>query len=354
MPLTRRRLLHSMGMALVSSIFAKEVRAVQQASTHEHAALAAEFLDTLSGEQRRQTVFPFTSSERRNWHYVPRRRKGLPWKAMNAQQRAAAEALLDFALSKVGYRKAKDIMRLEEVLRQQGGFFARSRDPENYAFSLFGEPPNVPWGWRVEGHHLALNFSVLDDECIAVTPAFLGSNPAEVREGPLQGLRVQAQEQDLARELVRSLEPSQRQRAMLGERSLGDIVTGPGRAESLQTPAGLPLGDMNEARRDLAMRLIAAYVDNLRDDLARAQWRQIREAGSERIHFAWAGGLEPGKAHYYRLHGPRILIEYDNTQNNANHIHTVWRDPEGDFGDALGEHYTAAGEHHHHGHSAEG
>jgi hypothetical protein len=346
-----------MGTALVSSVFAKflskEVRAVQQVSTHEHAALAAEFLDTLSAEQRRQTVFLFTSSERRNWHYVPRRRKGLPWTAMNAQQRAAADALLDFALSKVGYRKAKDIMRLEKVLHQQEGFFARSRDPENYAFSLFGEPPNVPWGWRVEGHHLSLNFSVLGDEYIAVTPAFLGSNPAEVHEGPLQGLRVQAQEQDLARELVRSLEPAQRQRVVLGERSLGDIVTGPGRAESLQTPAGLPLGDMNETRRDLAMRLIAAYVGNLRDDLSRAQWRQIREAGSERIHFAWAGALEPGKAHYYRLHGPRLLIEYDNTQNNANHIHTVWRDPKGDFGDALGEHYTAAGEHHHHGHSAE-
>ncbi len=303
------------------------------------ARLTVAFLQTLNQEQLQRGVFPFESRERFNWHYVPRQREGIPFKEMNAEQRKAADTLLQFVMSETGYRKITKIRQLEEVLRQMGER-PSVRDPDQYAFTVFGNPATVPWGWRVEGHHISLNFTVISDNLLTFTPAFLGANPAEVRISPLQGLRSLDGEQELARELVQSLELPQRQQAVIATQSFGDILTGPIRAESLKSPVGLPLSEMDEGRRALAMRLIEEYIQNMRDELAQSQLKRISEAGLERIHFAWAGGLESGQAHYYRLHGPTLLIEYDNTQNNANHIHSVWRDLTNDFGvDLLREHY---------------
>jgi hypothetical protein len=204
-----------------------------------------------------------------------------------------------------------------------------------------------PWGWRLEGHHLSLNFTLVPGQPVAVTPAFLGANPAEVPSGPQKGLRALGAEQDLGRALVRSLTDLQRARTVIAAQSLGDIVTGPGRADSLAAPAGLPLADMSGDQRALAAQLIDAYARNMRAELAEKELGRMREAGIERIHFAWAGPIEPGRAHYYRLHGPTLLIEYDNTQNSANHIHSVWHDPRRDFGqDLLRAHYERG--HHHH------
>ena len=312
------------------------------------ARLTAAFLQTLSQKQLERAVFPFSSPERFNWHYVPRQREGIPLKEMNAKQRTAAEALLQFVMSEVGYRKVTNIRRLEEVLRQMGGS-PSVRDPDQYAFTVFGNPATPPWGWRVEGHHLSLNFTVTND-FVTVTPAFLGANPAKVSISPLKGLRTLDAEQDLARKLVQSLELTQREIAVIAAQSFGDILTGPLRAESLNRPVGLPLSEMDDRRRDLAMRLVEEYIQNLRDELAFAQLKRLREAGIERIHFAWAGGFQPEEAHYYRLHGPTLLIEYDNTQNDANHIHSVWHDPTNDFGvDLLGEHYEKGDHSHRHG-----
>jgi len=312
-------------------------------------AEAVAFLRTLTPEQRRLAVFGIDSHERLDWHYIPRERPGLPLKAMDDRQRDAAHALLRAVLSEVGYRKATDIMRLETVLRAIEKVRRFDRDPDNYAWIVFGDPDaGAPWGFRVEGHHLSLNFTCAGS-ADSVTPAFMGANPARVPSGPLEGHRVLGAQEDLARELVRGLPAADRDRVIIAERSLGDIVSGPDRADALRRPEGLPIDEMAPPQRALAERLIEEFVGNLRTELAEAQRARIREAGLGAIHFAWAGPIEPGHAHYFRLHGPLLLIEHDNTQNDANHVHSVWRDPTRDFAlDVLGEHYRSG----HHAHSA--
>ena len=303
------------------------------------AALA--FLGTLDPRRAQQATFSFTQAERLNWHYVPRRREGLPLKDMAADSRTAAHALLQAGLSAAGYAKVQDVMRLEGVLRQLETFGAFNRDPENYAVTIFGKPgQGAPWGWRFEGHHLSLNFTVVPGRAVAVTPAFLGANPAEVPSGSLKGLRVLQAEQDLGLALAGSLDPSQRLQATIAAESLGDIVSGPGREQSLRAPAGVPAGSLGGESRTLVLRLLEAYARNMRGDLAESELRKLHAAGIERVHFAWAGPIDARRPHYYRLHGPTVLIEYDNTQNSANHIHSVWHDPRSNFGaDLLGAHY---------------
>jgi hypothetical protein len=298
------------------------------------------FLAGLEAEKRQRAMFPFDSPERFNWHYVPRRRQGLPLKAMTEAERAAAHQLLRATLSEVGYGKVVDIMRLEEVLRQSA-LLGLSRDSENYAWSIFHtSEATFPLGWRVEGHHLSLNFTMVTEKEGAVTPAFMGANPAEVRTGSLKGLRVLAREQDLAFELLQNLNGEQRQGALIATRSLGDIVSGPGRSDRLQVPQGLPLAEMNPSARERLLALIEVYVRNVRPEVAADYLQRIRDAGVDTLHFAWAGSFQPDQAHYYRVHGPTLLIEYDNTQNDANHIHTVWHDLRRDFGmDLLQAHY---------------
>ena len=347
-PVTRRRLMQAVaaGAALAACprpLVAQPADAARSAM----AAAAAGFLATLSTDLQRRALIAFADKERLNWHYVPRRREGLPFKDMPAPTRAAAHELMKASLSAVGYAKAVNVIRLEEVLRRLETFGALLRDPENYSITVFGHPAAAaaPWGWRLEGHHLSLNFTLVPGKPIAMTPAFLGANPAEVPAGPHQGLRALAAEQDLARTLARSVEPRLRPRLIIDTRSLGDIVSGPGRALSLATTAGLPLADLTGDQRGLALRLVEEYAHNMRAELATEELRRVREAGIESLHFAWAGSLEPGKAHYYRLHGPTLLIEYDNTQNDANHIHSVWHDLRNDFGlDLLRAHYV----HQHH------
>jgi hypothetical protein len=304
------------------------------------AGAATAWLAALGADARRRALFAFGDTERLNWGYVPRRREGLAFKDMTAPARAAAHELMKASLSAVGYAKAGNVIRLEGVLRQLETFGALMRDPDNYAVSVFG-PPAVaaPWGWRLEGHHLSLNFTLVPAKPVAVTPAFLGANPAEVRSGPLEGLRTLAQEEDLARALAQGLDAAQRRRMVIAAQSLGDIVSGPGRGESLAAPAGVPAADLAPAQRELLGRLIEAYARNMRAEIADDELRRLREAGLERVHFAWAGPVDAG-AHYYRIHGPTLLIELDNTQNEANHIHSVWHDPRNDFGaDLLRAHY---------------
>lgn len=342
----RRRLLHgAAATALLHGLRPARVWADDEGreamARTAHAVLAA-----LDAGQRRRALLAFGDPERLNWHYIPRRRQGLPFKDMPAPARTATHELLKAGLSAVGYAKATDVIRLEEVLRQleRLGFF---RDPENYYVTIFGTPGTAgPWGWRFEGHHLSLNFTLVPGKPVAVTPAFLGANPATVPSGPLQGLRTLKDEQDLGLALAQSLAPSLRPRLVIAPGSLGDIVSGPGRRESLEAPAGVPLGEMGDEQRAIAVRLIETYARNMRAAIAETELRAIREAGLERIHFAWAGPIDPARPHYYRLHGPTVLIEYDNSQNSANHIHSVWHDPRNAFGaDLLRAHYLTV--HHH-------
>jgi hypothetical protein len=347
-PLTRRQLLTGTAAVALSAAMPAAVMGQSPSATWSTVAEAAvAFLNALAPDKRQRAMLPFDSRERFNWHYVPRRREGLTLKAMSEAERAAAHRLLRSTLSEVGYRKAVDIMQLEEVLRQVE-FFPFSRDPENYAFTVFtttGVP--FPLGWRVEGHHLSLNFTAVSQAHGAVTPAFLGANPAEVREGPRKGLRVLAQEQDLAFALIGRMDSEQRRKVVMATRSLGDIVSGPGRADELKAPVGLSVAEMTPAQRDGVTRLLEVYARNVRAEFAEAQLRAIREADMQKISFAWAGSLDAGQPHYYRLHGPTLLIEYDNTQNDANHIHSVWHDLKNDFGtDLLRAHYETGHPHH--------
>jgi hypothetical protein len=344
-PLSRRHLLRHLagGLAVGAAVAPARTLFAQVADDGRAAmaAAAAAFLASLPADGQKQATFAFADRERLNWHYVPRSREGLAFKRMAPAARAAAHELMKASLSAVGYAKAVNVIRLEDVLRRLETFGGLMRDPENYAVTVFGLPgATAPWGWRLEGHHLSLNFTLVPGKPVAMTPAFFGANPAEVRSGPQQGLRTLARETDLALALVRSMDASQRGRMVIGAQSLGDIVSGPGRGASLAAPAGLPLADMTGEQRALAVRLVEEYARNMRAELAEAELRRMQAAGVTDLHFAWAGALEAGKASYYRLHGPTLLIEYDNTQNDANHIHSVWHDPKNDFGqDLLRAHY---------------
>jgi len=341
-PIPRRRLLHSAAAAGVTwALGAPAWAQVADAARAAMASAATAFLAALPDAGRRAAVFAFDDQERVNWHYVPRRREGVAFRDMPPAARAAAHELMKAGLSGLGYAKAVNIMRLEGVLRQLETFGGLTRDPDNYSVTVFGTPAaDARWGWRLEGHHLSLNFTLVPGKPVAVTPAFFGANPAEVPSGPMKGLRTLSREQDLGRALAQAMDAAQRRRMVIAAQSLGDIVSGPGRRESLASPAGIPAADLNAAQRERLVTLVEEYARNMRTDVADQELRQVRDAGLERLHFAWAGPIEPGHPHYYRIHGPTLLIEFDDTQNAANHIHSVWHDPRRDFGtDLLRSHY---------------
>jgi hypothetical protein len=307
-------------------------------------AAASVWLESLDAAQRRHALWPFESAERGDWHYAPRRRRGLPLKAMREPQQAAAYKLLASVLSPVGGAKARAIMALETVLGELEGGRFDFRDPLNYSFTLFGLPGGYPWGWRIEGHHLIVNVTVAGPAALTLTPTFWGTNPARIPRGPRAGERIMREEYELGLDLARSLDAGQRATAVQARTSLGNIVTERGRAQALREPRGLPFGLLGPAQQDLLMRLVRTYVGNAADAVGVPHLDRVREAGLDRLRLAWAGGMKEGEAFYYRIHGPRLLIELDCTQNQANHIHSLWRDPISDWGrDILGEHYR----HHH-------
>ncbi len=327
---------------------------------------ASEFLNALTPQLRDRAIIPFDAwEERSNWHFFPTKsdsikdggllwheRKGVSLKEMNKEQRVAAHALLRSALSTQGYLKATGIMQLEEILRETeialgGSPYVPLRDPELYFFTVFGRPAHdAPWGWRVEGHHLSVNFSSATGDLYALTPTFMGARPAMVAHGGHIGASILAAEAKIGRELVKSLDRRQLTQAIIEASAPQEIVTGNSRKVSLGAPVGIPFSKLSGAQPALLMRLVEEYVNNWRSDFAGRELERIRRAGVERVHFAWAGSTDFGKPHYYRIHGPELLIEYDNTQNNANHVHTVYRDLENDFGvDMLRRHYEKSKHH---------
>lgn len=310
-------------------------------AANEMAGAATSFLNALDESQRSRANFGFGDAERQNWHFIPRERRGLAYKDMTPAQRHLATALLGSGLSQRGFVKATTIMSLEQILLELEKGSGPKRDPENYYWSIFGTPSNTsPWGWRVEGHHLSINFTIAKGEFVATTPIMFGTNPGEVREGPRKGQRVLAAEEDLGRELVRSLDAKQHPVAVIAAEAPKDIVTAAERKVSPLSPTGLAASKLNRAQRQVLHRLIEEYVRRVRPDVADLDLAKIEKAGFGNVHFAWAGPETPGQGHYYRVQGPTFLLEYDNTQNNANHVHSVWRDFHGDFGeDLLAEHY---------------
>ncbi len=298
------------------------------------------FLDALDDDQKQKATFAYDSPERTNWHFIPRERNGLPIKAMTPEQRALAFGMLQAGLGAEGRLRATTIMSLEAILREQEKGSGPARDPELYFFSVFGEPSSRgKWGWRVEGHHLSLNFAIEDGQIVSATPAFFGANPAEVRQGPREGLRTLADLEDRALRLLQALDDGQRKVAVLAAEAPRDIKSATLKGETGglsanapdDAPEGLAYGDLRENQREMLQALVESYAADMPDDVAREWLDEIRAAGPDNVHFGWYGPADRNQPHGYKVQGPSFLIEFNNTQNNANHIHTLWRNMLGDF-----------------------
>jgi hypothetical protein len=354
---------------------------------------ANNFLAALSTDQRAKAQLDFADqAERTNWHYTPTPRKGLPLKEMDRKQQRLAQALISSGLSRPGWVTTATIMGLETTLDVIEGWTTELwwRDVLLYYVSIFGQPDGQqPWGWRFEGHHISLNYTIVGGQIVAPTPTFFGANRADA---PLLGgnsLRPLASIEDLARDLMHNLSETQRAQALLTPAAPPDLVqlnrpyvvedALPFRTPGVNDPAGvaaqfatlerfckergLTMADLEAVRyssttrgvaaahltpaqREILLALIGSYIHSMPDELAEIELKKLHDLGIDGIHFAWAGGLQRRQPHYYRLQGPRFLVEYDNTQNDANHIHSVWRDPSNDFGaDLLAQHYAADHKH---------
>jgi hypothetical protein len=345
----RRSFLYSSAALMGAGLIAP--RASHADQTHPHHAPAASlmtecanrFLAALDTEQRGKATFPFATDERMNWHFIPKERKGLPLREMTPYQRHLASALLAAGLSQTGYIKAVTIMSLEDVLRIIENASGEYRNPEKYYFSIFGTPSeNETWGYRVEGHHLSQNYTIVNGKVVD-GPSFFGANPAEVRQGPRRGLRTLAGEDDLGYEMIHSLDEPQQKIAIVDPVAYKDILTSASRKAALKgQPSGASAAQMNTRQFDALRALMEEYARNVPNDLAEQRIAQIDQAGRN-IYFAWSGGINRGDLHYYRVHAPSFLIEMDDTQDNANHIHSVWRDFAEDFGeDLLQRHYETS------------
>jgi hypothetical protein len=319
-----------------------------QANAQDAAKAANAFLNLLDAPQKAKATYVLDDPERVNWHFIPRDRNGLPLKSMTQVQRDGALALLKVSLSEKGYGKAKSIMANEDVLRQVEGrpVGDTHRDPLNYYFTIFGTPSkDKPWGWKFEGHHLAINFTFNEMKMVSSTPNFWGANPGTVLDGPEKGRQLLKMETALGFELVNSLTDDQKKIGIIADTAPAEIITGNNRTADALKPVGLPYSGMNPSQQKLLGQLLDLYVQNYELGFSAKFMEKITKAGINNLSFAWAGSLKPGVPNYYRIQGPTLLIEYDNTQNNANHVHTVVRDLTNDFGDdILREHYQK--EHH--------
>ena len=348
---------------------------------------AADFLSLLTADQRRKCVLDFPSQEQRtDWHYTPQARVGLSLAEMERTQQQRAHRLVTTGLSRAGYATASTIIGIENTLDAKEGWNFRPvpRDPLLYYITIFGEPDaKKPWGWRFEGHHISLNYTIVNGQIVSPTPTFFGSNPAETPLSSVATLRPLGSAEDLGRELVHALNQEQRQRAILSALAPTDIITAnratvvDGAFERLLVPAaesaiiaqqlerlqldgdpheyvhammdavrystapkGISASAMGNDQREILISLVRDYIDRMPDELAEIEMVKLHEQGIDKLHFVWAGGIERHQHHYYRIQGSRFLVEYDNTQNDVNHIHSVWRDPENDFGaDLLAHHY---------------
>ncbi len=304
----------------------------------EMAAAANAFIKWLTPEQKAKAVLEFKVDERENWHYVPFDRQGIKLSELSPAQDHYAYALLNTGLSQKGFMTATTIMSLEQILREKENR-PDVRDPEKYYVTIFGKPGKQgAWGWRFEGHHLSLNYTIVDGK-VAVTPAFFGTNPAEVREGPRTGIRPLGAMEDIARKLVQSLGNA----AVFSDKPPKEILSGQDRTATPPEDQGVKGSDMNSQQRELLLGVLSEFASNGRDEITEEAMQKIHDA-ADNLRFAWAGSTKLGEAHYFRIVMPQVfLVEYANTQNDANHAHATWRKFNGDFGrDLLGEHISQA------------
>ena len=337
----------------------------------EAASLLVEALDAA---QRARACFAFDEeTQRKTWYYIPIERPGLTLGELDSRQLRLTHDLLGTALSLPAYARANAIINLENVLYllEEGDPLRPRRNPANYYLAFYGRPGDAAWSWRFEGHHVSVSYTVVGGRYLAPTPLFFGSNPAEVRHADQPIVRLLGEEEDRGRELFKALRADQKAQALVCEAAPPDIVTrnlidltppilpeptGPGLPAGYRFPEearqllayaeparGLAVADMDAAQKEKVWTLIRAYVERLPEDLATAELERLAAAGIADLRFAWAGAAEPRRPHYYRLQAPTLVIEYDNIQNDTNHIHAVWRNPSSDFGaDILARHYRQA------------
>jgi hypothetical protein len=309
---------------------------------NDGSSIATTFINSLDSLQKAKTLFAFDDNTRYDWHYFPasiRERNGIPMKDLSPDQKGKLNALLQKFLSKEGYNRTRSIMELEYILQELQPNNA-NRIPENYLVAFYGTPgKESKWGWKFSGHHVALNFTVMNDN-IAFAPFFFGSDPAIVRNGPKKGLRVIQDEEDLALELINRLTTEQKQKAIFQSRAFSDIVTSNSRQVTPLKPVGILVSEMSQVQYDLLKKLILSYLSSMPPSIAEARMKKIAKEDMNTLRFGWAGATEFNKPHYYRIQGKTFLIEFDNTESGGNHIHLVWRDFNDDFGtDLLKEHY---------------
>ena len=338
-------------LATLLAVGAVLTLSASQRSAAAMSSAAGAWLGSLSADQKQRATFAFDSDERTHWHFVPNEqfpRKGVQVKEMSEAQRTLAWDLLKTGLSARGFTTARSIMELENILKSVEGPEGRfARDHEAYQFSVFGTPGDKKaWGWRFEGHHVSVRFDVVNGALTSSTPSFFGSNPAEVRVdvpgAAPRGTRVLGPEEDAARALLESLDASQKTTAIVNVAAPNEMLTANNLKADPQSPLGLKASAMTPAQKEKLRALIDVYAGYMAADVAAERMERLKKAGLENVAFAWAGETEKGKKHYYRLQGPTFLVEYDNAQNDGNHIHSVWRDFAGDFGEDLLRAHLAA------------
>ena len=317
-----------------------------QLSAQDLSDKADHFLSVLSPELKSQTLFSLEDKERLNMHFIPIIRKGPTFHDFSEKQKQAALDLLKASLGLEGYRKSIEIMELEKVLilieankfKMQDG---SRRDPLNYHFCIFGVPSSTNiWGWRFEGHHISLNFMTKDGSIVSSTPSFFGSNPGVVQIEEQKGKEVLKSETELGFQFVKALDKEQLKTARFSDSAPREIITGTNVKVKGIEPKGISITELDESQKKIFMDLLNIYIDNYELGFSKTIRAKIEKAGLENLYFAWAGGLERRTGHYYRIQGPMLLIEYDNIQNNANHVHSVVRDLTNDFAeDILKTHY---------------
>jgi len=315
------------------------------------AQTAVQFLNSLDKKQREKAQFLFTADEKNEWHYLPATtvpRPGIALFELNAEQKKLLFQLLQSSLSEVGYEKSLKVIDLENVLAELSGN-SNYRDPEKYYAAFYGNPKKDSiWSWAFQGHHLSLNFTILNGKT-SIAPRFFGANPPTIRQGKRKGERTLATEEDLGFELINSMNARQKETAIIRERAFYDIVTTNSPEVDPLKPEGIKIEELNSNQKLTLLRLIEVYLEAMPEELAEKRMQNLKKEEMREIRFAWAGATEPGIGHYYRVQGKTFLIEFDNAQNNANHIHSVWRDFEGDFGrDLIREHYQHSEHHYHH------
>ena len=312
-------------------------------------AKAMAFVNSLSEAQQKTAVFSFDEMNRYDWHYLPATmavRSGIAVKDLNTSQKQKLDALMQAYLSNEGFQRTKEIMDFEYLLKEMEPNNS-SRIPENYFISIYGQPgKDSIWAWKFTGHHVTLNFTIVNDQ-LAFAPFFFGVYPAEVKDGLKKGTKILKDEEELGFELVNSLSADQKEKAIFQMKTFNDIVTTNSAKVSPMKPAGIFGGELSHDQKITLNKLIAAYLLSMPTNIAKIRMEKIIRENMNAICFGWAGGTKAGIPHYYRVQGKTFLIEFDNTQNNANHIHSVWRDFDSDFGeDLLKEHYQHSGHHH--------